>query len=945
MAGMSNHLRQNARFRRRTWLVLMLLSGSAVAWARVVPQVPQEPSNRDQEYSDWMLQIKEIDPTAFEFQRAHFKVTERARQVRESIAQGALSATAADEMGMSPAVSGTFRYPVLVGTFADTRDTTGVTGDLNEFEKRLFQNGYSGGTTGMEHTGSLRDFYNEISYGRVQMTGDVFGYAHPDSSVDYYRNITTEGGVDRGYGEHMVDWIDAVIDSLDPLIDFSQYDSDGDGYVDILILAHNLRGFECGSAPFSQKGYWSHRWSYESATYWLEGSNTSRIKETQDDDPINGGKIRISDYVMQPLQNCNGTDLQGIGVYAHELGHGFGLPDMYDTDGSDSGGDSEGLGHWALMSAGNWNKQWSPAHMSAWSKIDLGWVTPLEITDSDAPGLEIPNINEHEFAVKVHTGQMAADEYFLIENRQALGFDQYLHGTGLLIYHINEANGNNRDPLNLKWALEQADGLFHLQNDVNRGDSGDPWPGLTGKDHFWDFSFPDSKTADGEESYVDLTLLTGSQDTMVVDLFATPAFLLTAPAEDSVVADTTPLLDWDDYSAPGTWGTLSYAIELDTLDTFTTARRDTSAVSSLEWPAALSENITFYWRVSVFDDLGNSRPNNGGTASFSVDVSVPDLTLGLLRNPVLSDHVDLLLVASEPLLDFSLSADGTDLTLLAVPATSAFIRRADYQITTGGTIALHAEGADAAGNLATADAQLSTTTVAVGADNELLSTGGQLRVLIPRGGLWRDGIALLLESSDREPMLFARAGRPAAPADVPTGEALSPTWWIDVPDLVPGRKSTVTITWVPGAVGAGEMPAIWTFDGEEWTSLPTTVDLSASSASVQVEKFGLFQLRSEGGESAAGNDLLELEPAWPNPFNPSTRIAFRLPAADHVRLLIMNTRGQTVRILADDMFPAGRHAVTWQGDDRHGNQVASGIYLYVLETSSGRLSRKVTLLR
>ncbi len=141
------------------------------------------------------------------------------------------------------------------------------------------------------------------------------------------------------------------------------------------------------------------------------------------------------------------------------------------------------------------------------------------------------------------------------------------------------------------------------------------------------------------------------------------------------------------------------------------------------------------------------------------------------------------------------------------------------------------------------------------------------------------------------------------------------------------------------------MPAIWTFNGEEWIALATTVDLSASRASVQVEEFGLFQLRSEGGEAGSGDNLLVLEPAWPNPFNPSTRIAFRLPAGDHVRLSVMNTRGQTVRVLADNTFPAGRHAVTWQGDDRHGNRVASGIYLYVLETSSGRLSRKVTLLR
>jgi len=109
---------------------------------------------------------------------------------------------------------------------------------------------------------------------------------------------------------------------------------------------------------------------------------------------------------------------------------------------------------------------------------------------------------------------------------------------------------------------------------------------------------------------------------------------------------------------------------------------DTSVVSSIEWPVSLSEDITYYWRVTAFDDRGNARPNNGGAASFSVDVTPPELTIGVLRNPVLTDHIDLLIVASEALLSSTLSANGTDLVLVPVNAPSGFIRRADYQLTT-----------------------------------------------------------------------------------------------------------------------------------------------------------------------------------------------------------------------------------------------------------------------
>jgi len=233
----------------------------------------------------------------------------------------------------------------------------------------------------------------------------------------------------------------------------------------------------------------------------------------------------------------------------------------------------------------------------------------------------------------------------------------------------------------------------------------------------------------------------------------------------------------------------------------------------------------------------------------------------------------------------------------------------------------------------------------VGSDTDIISADGRLRIHVPRGAVWSEGIALLLQSNEREPALFARTGEPLVTGNSPAGDALSPAYWIDVPGLVPGRKSTVTIEWAAGQIGPGEMPALWTSDGQRWTPQLTTVDLSARQASVTVEEFGLFQLRSEGGEPSGEEGDLTLESAYPNPFNPSTRIAFRLPRADHVRLVVMNTRGQTVQVLAEGAFPAGRHSVTWHGDDHDGHPVASGIYLYVLETSSGRLSRKMTLLR
>lgn len=84
---------------------------------------------------------------------------------------------------------------------------------------------------------------------------------------------------------------------------------------------------------------------------------------------------------------------------------------------------------------------------------------------------------------------------------------------------------------------------------------------------------------------------------------------------------------------------------------------------------------------------------------------------------------------------------------------------------------------------------------------------------------------------------------------------------------------------------------------------------------------------------------------YPNPFNPSTRIAFSLPHASEVELTIMNVVGQRVVTLLDDYLSAGNHDVTWNGNDSGGNRVASGVYFYRLSTTEGTATRKMILLR
>ncbi len=447
-----------------------------------------------------------------------------------------------------------------------------------------------------------------------------------------------------------------------------------------------------------------------------------------------------------------------IGVFAHELGHAFSLPDFYDTDGTDSGGDNEGLGHWCLMSSGSWRYSYSPAHISAWGKLYMGWVTPLLITDRDSLGIVIPNVEENEFIIKVHTSRMHAQEYYLIENRQPVGFDEHLHESGLLIYHINDqVTTRNRNPADLRWAVEQADGRFDLENNSNRGDNGDPWPGVWDNRHFWYGSTPSSETRSGVDSDVDVILQSGSGNTMTIDITAIPAFSLTGPNDGSLLAVVSPDLAWSQYSPPPDWNTVRYEVQIDTTSLFSTAMLDTSVTLGLTWTGSLIENKTYYWQVRAFDDLGNSRLNSGGPRTLSVDTTAPVLSLGALRNPILTDQLDLYLVATEALDSYSLTVDGTAQALTGVSATDAFILVADYTLVSTGTLSLHGQGADAAGNSDSVDAQLSVAAVSAASTTDFSSADGLLAVRVPSGVVMQEGFAVVMQREDSERAFAGRA--------------------------------------------------------------------------------------------------------------------------------------------------------------------------------------------
>ncbi len=90
---------------------------------------------------------------------------------------------------------------------------------------------------------------------------------------------------------------------------------------------------------------------------------------------------------------------------------------------------------------------------------------------------------------------------------------------------------------------------------------------------------------------------------------------------------------------------------------------------------------------------------------------------------------------------------------------------------------------------------------------------------------------------------------------------------------------------------------------------------------------------------------LQLSQNYPNPFNPVTRIEYALPQKQEVTLSVYNMLGQKVTTLFSGPQNAGIHRVEWNGTNRNGNMVGSGVYIYKLETEKKSITRKMLLLK
>ncbi len=466
----------------------------------------------------------------------------KARQVsllrHQMLGQGKVGLLNSLTIEQSPttAVSGTLLVPAVFFAYANTDSALFMT-DTAQYTSALFSSSPPGG-----NPYTLRTFYEQMSNNALSLTGRILGWVKLDSAEVTYTGVAgTCSGNPFGTSNcngifssnailRMQTGFRQALAAVDNQVDFGQFDNDGpdgipnsgddDGYVDMIMFAHPTKdgacgGFPGGADPATNNHIWSHR-------YTLLSSYVTN-------DPAHAGNssgfsmIHVADYFATSARGganaCDTTQVMPIGTAAHEFGHALSLPDLYDTQGN-----TEGSGQWGLMGSGNFTSPRSPSRMEAWSLNELGWVTLQQLTSSGTYALD-PAATSRTAAYIRPPGPNPRGESFLVENRQGgpagladsavirrhcqTSFQPVTCPGGLLIWHVdsskiaasgfrgsNTVNSGSIHGL----VLEEADGLRQLWcagGGCNRGDAGDPYPGVGGNTAFVYRTNPVATMTDG----------------------------------------------------------------------------------------------------------------------------------------------------------------------------------------------------------------------------------------------------------------------------------------------------------------------------------------------------------------------------------------------------------------------------------------------------------------
>ena len=386
---------------------------------------------------------------------------------------------------------------------------------------------------------SVAAYYSEVSGGQFTIVPGQESYGASNNGVVFVSVPGSHPNTSNSSNTAIDDRIVEAIQAANNSINFAAYDTDSNGFVSTeeLGLSFVFAGYS-GSAGGPSPSIWPHASVLGGNGLTVDGVRVSAY--WGEGDPRTGN-------IFVGAEHNTGSALATVGTACHEYGHVLGLPDLYDT--SDA---SEGIGEIGLMGGGSWTGSpsgTSPVHFCAWSRIELGWTTPVSASLGNSYNLQdAATASANLKALRIDVGGTAG-EYFLVENRQGTGFDSGLPGSGsssrgILIWHIDESNASNSSAVNnypnFTVDVEEVGSTQNLElspshPNSDRGESSDFFRANNGA-VFSNSSSPNSKRNDGTSSGIIIEVLSNSGSSMQVQFSSSPEPVITSIAPTTATA-------------------------------------------------------------------------------------------------------------------------------------------------------------------------------------------------------------------------------------------------------------------------------------------------------------------------------------------------------------------------------------------------------------------------
>lgn len=406
--------------------------------------------------------VESLDKSAIleSFKRARLQQLQQTLSSRRNASLKAGSNPQKEKLNNFPTIGEVHSLVILV-QFADTKFSTVGSNAHQFFNNMLNEPGftYSNGANG-----SARDFYLNSSNGRFQPQFDVIGPVTLPEKYSYY-GANQGSSVDNP--ARLEQFVREACTLADPLVDFSQYDHNQDGYIDNIYFFYAGKG-EADSGDGN--AIWPH------SAYYSDMAKDAGLSETS----LKLDGIEVGNYTCS--NEINGTLITpqpaGIGIFVHEFGHVLGLADHYDVN---YGMTTFAPGSFDTMAQASYNNNGNtPAAFSAYERACLGWLD-LTVLKNGVDSLNVlPDLNDSNKAYVVPVGGTNDEEYFIMENRQKKGWDAFIPGHGMLLWHIDyDAKAWEKNELNITGTHQRVDIVEADNKLTDNTRAGDPFPGTS----------------------------------------------------------------------------------------------------------------------------------------------------------------------------------------------------------------------------------------------------------------------------------------------------------------------------------------------------------------------------------------------------------------------------------------------------------------------------------